>query len=108
MGKHKPKYQDMAVALAKQIHPHFVIPKKGICWKMKEDLSKGYPGYGYGTLDHYEGYVVYRLVDEKALANEIYDLQVLVEQNYPKFHCSQELSLGEMLWVTHFFPSEPW
>lgn len=38
---------------------------------MKEDLSGPYPGYGFGALDAFDGYVSYRLLDEQALANEI-------------------------------------
>jgi hypothetical protein len=31
---------------------------------MKEDLSGPYPGYGFGALDAFDGYVSYRLLDE--------------------------------------------
>lgn len=35
---------------------------EGIYWKMQEDLSGPYPGYGYGALDAFHAYVVYRLL----------------------------------------------
>ena len=34
---------------------------------MKEDLSGPYPGYGLGGLDAFDGYVSYRILDERAL-----------------------------------------
>ena len=34
-------------------------------WKMKEDLSGPYPGFGLGALDALDGYEVYRLLDEE-------------------------------------------
>jgi hypothetical protein len=43
-GKIKPEYHEKAVGIAKDIHPHFFLPKRGVVWKMKEDLSKPYPG----------------------------------------------------------------
>ena len=44
----------------------FVVPGRGVIWKMKEDLSGPYPGYGFGALDAFDGYVSYRLLDEQA------------------------------------------
>jgi len=38
-GKIKPEYHCKAVDLVKQIHPHFIVPGRGVIWKMKEDLS---------------------------------------------------------------------
>jgi len=46
------------------IHRPFVVPGRGVIWKMKEDLSGPYPGYGFGALDAFDGYVSYRLLDE--------------------------------------------
>ena len=48
------------VDLARQIHDAFVMPGRGVVWKMKEDLSAPYPGYGFGALDAFDGYVSYR------------------------------------------------
>ena len=64
LGEHRPAYRARAVALAKDIHSAFVIPGVGVVWKMTEDLSAPYPGYGLGALDAFDGYVAYRLLDE--------------------------------------------
>ena len=34
---------------------------------MQEDLSGPYPGYGFGALDAFDGYISYRHLDEHAL-----------------------------------------
>jgi len=108
MGKFKPKYQEMAVNLVKEIHPHFMVPGHGVFWKMKEDLSAPYPGYGFGALDIYEGYTMYKLIDEKALSSEIAQLGLVINRSYQKFSCTQDLGLGDILWATHFLPEEDW
>ena len=43
--------------LAKQIHDAFVVPGRGVVWKMNEDLGRPYPGYGFGALDAFDGYI---------------------------------------------------
>ncbi|MFA5110129.1 MAG: hypothetical protein WC443_01860 [Desulfobaccales bacterium] len=108
LGRVKPAYLDRAVNLARQIHPRFVLPDTGVWWKMAEDLSAPYPGYGFGGLDHFHGYVVYRTLDAAALAPEIAEMRQLVEQSYRSLAINQDLGLGMMLWFTHFFPEEPW
>jgi len=107
-GKFKPQYKEEALKIAKDIHPHFFRPGMGVLWKMQEDLSGPYPGYGLGGLDAYDGYVVYRLIDEKALSKEISDMWSLIADDYHSFRCSQDLGLGEVLWMTHHFPNEDW
>ena len=39
LGDLKPEYRQRGVALARDIHPAFVRPGRGVIWKMKEDLS---------------------------------------------------------------------
>ena len=107
-GKVKPQYHEKAVQLVKDIHPHFFLKGRGVIWKMMEDLSSPYPGYGLGGLDFYDGYVVYKLVDEAALSSEISDMFSLVQKDYKNYSCTQDLGLGETLWMTHHFPNEPW
>ena len=65
---------------------------------MKEDLSGPYPGYGFGALDAFDGYISYRLLDEEALAEEI------IDKTAGDLVTTQDLGLGMMLWMTHFFP----
>ena len=84
-GAGKTGYRDRAIELVRQIHPAFVRPGAGVVWKMREDLSGPYPGYGLGLLDSFHGYVVYRLLAPEELAAEIRELQELV---------ARELSVG--------------
>jgi len=108
LGRIKPDYEAQAIELVRQIHPSFVIPDVGVVWKMKEDLSGAYPGYGLGAIDAFHGYVVYRLLEPEALAPEIAQMRRLVERSFLSVDIDQDLGLGMMLWMTHFFPKETW
>jgi len=108
LARHVPAYREKGIGLVKQVHRPFVIPGRGVNWKMKEDLSGPYPGYGLGALDAFDGYVSYRILDEKALANEIAEMRVLIDRTAHELTITQDLGLGMMLWMTHFFPEEDW
>ncbi|MEO8157906.1 MAG: hypothetical protein ABI648_08930 [Betaproteobacteria bacterium] len=108
LGRHIPDYRQEGVDLAKQIHGAFVLPGRGVIWKMSEDLGNPYPGYGFGALDAFDGYVSYRLLDEPALSNEIAEVRELIDRAAPQLVITQDLGLGMMLWMTHFFPEENW
>ena len=54
LGRVKPAYRDRAIELVRQIHPAFVRPGAGVVWKMREDLSGPYPGYGLGLCFRYD------------------------------------------------------
>jgi hypothetical protein len=108
LGDVKPEYRLRGIALARDIHPAFVRPGRGVIWKMKEDLSGPYPGYGFGEMDAYDGYVAYRTLDEEALAPEITQMRNLMERDWRTLKIDQDLGLGMMLWLAHFFPDEPW
>jgi hypothetical protein len=108
LGRYRPSYRERGVALVRQIHDAFVLPGRGVIWKMLEDLSGPYPGYGLGALDAFDGYVSYRMLDEQALAREIAEMRDLIEQTAPQLVITQDLALGMMLWLTHFFPEEAW
>jgi hypothetical protein len=104
----KPEYREWAIALARDVHSAFVIPGTGVIWKMREDLSGPYPGFGLGAIDAFDGYVAYRLLDDEALAPEIAEMRDLIERDYQRLSIDQDLGLGMMLWLAHFFPDEPW
>src|SRR4051794_35512698 len=108
LGDLKAEYRESGIALARDIHQAFVIPGHGVIWKMKEDLSGPYPGYGLGAMDAYDGYVSYRMLDEKALAPEIGEMRTLIERDWRRLDIEQDLGLGMMLWLALFFPDEPW
>jgi len=107
-GRFDKAYRDEAVRLVKDIHTAFVIPGVGVVWKMKEDLSAPYPGYGLGSMDAYDGYVAYKLLAPDLLDEEIEEMSQLIDATYPTLTIDQDLGLGMMLWLCHFFPSEDW
>jgi hypothetical protein len=108
LGDHDAAYRDKGVRIAKAIHRPFVLPRQGVIWKMEEDLSGPYPGYGLGAMDAFDGYVSYRLLSETDLASEIAELRTIMERQYKTLHIDQDLGLGMMLWLAHFFPDEDW
>ncbi|MFZ1070700.1 MAG: hypothetical protein WAN73_08755 [Methyloceanibacter sp.] len=79
LGRYRPLYREQGVTLARQIHDPFAVPGRGVIWKMQEDLSGPYPGYGFGALDAFDGYVSYRLLDEQALARETGEMYALIK-----------------------------
>lgn len=108
LGDHRPTYRERGIALARDVHAAFVLPGRGVIWKMTEDLRAPYPGYGLGAMDAFDGYVSYRLLDEAALAPEIGEMKAIMERQYRTLDIDQDLGLGMMLWLAHFFPAEDW
>ncbi|HLF30591.1 MAG TPA: hypothetical protein VI566_06120 [Xanthomonadales bacterium] len=107
-GRIDSAYRDEAIKLVQDVHPAFVIPGRGVIWKMEENLSGPYPGYGLGAMDAYDGYAVYQLLSPDLLSAEIAQLAQLIEMSYPLLDIDQDLGLGMMLWLCHFFPAERW
>lgn len=108
LARYLPAYRRKAIDLVRQTHRAFVLPGRGVVWKMKEDLSGPYPGYGLGALDAFDGYVSYRCLDEGALSLEIAEMKTLIDLSAPELRITQDLGLGMMLWMTHSFPNEEW
>jgi hypothetical protein len=108
LSRYDPTFRDEGVALARTIHEPFVVPGRGVIWKMQEDLSGPYPGFGFGALDAFDGYVSYRLLDEDALAPQIAEMKALINAMAGDLVITQDLGLGMMLWMTQFFPDEDW
>jgi len=108
LARHVPTYRAKGVDLVHQIHDAFIVPGRGVVWKMKEDLTAPYPGFGFGALDAFDGYVSYRCLDENALAREIAEMRVLMDASVANLTVTQDLGLGMMLWLSHFFPKEDW
>lgn len=108
LGEHEHDYRDKGIAVAQAIHRPFVIPGTGVIWKMEEDLSAPCPGYGLGAMDAFDGYVSYRLLDESELAQEIAEMKQIMDRQYRSLEIDQDLGLGMMLWLAHFFPEEEW
>jgi hypothetical protein len=108
LGEHEPHYREKGIRIAKDIHEPFVLPGRGVIWKMEEDLSAPYPGYGLGAMDAFDGYVSYKLLGEAELASEIAEMRAIMERQNDSLHIDQDLGLGMMLWLAHFFPEEEW
>jgi hypothetical protein len=108
LGRHVARYREMGIDIVHEIHDAFLVPGRGVIWKMKEDLSGPYPGYGFGALDPFDGYVSYRMLGEQHLSREIDEMQALIDKIAPDLLITQDLGLGMMLWMTHFFPEETW
>jgi len=108
LGGYVPSYREKGIALARDIHGPFVVQGSGVIWKMTEDLSRPYPGYGFGALDAFDGYVSYRLLDEQGLAREIGEMREIIDKTAGELVISQDLGLGMMVWMTQFFPEECW
>jgi len=108
LGKFIPSFREKGVELVTQVHGRFVIPNRGVIWKMNESLDAPYPGYGLGALDAFDGYVSYRMLDETVLLHEIKDMKELIDQTVHELTVTQDLGLGMMLWLAHFFPDEEW
>jgi hypothetical protein len=108
LGRHIADYRRKGVALAQEIHDAFVIPGRGVIWKMNEELTAPYPGYGFGALDAFDGYVAYRLLDEAALSREIAEMRSLIDLSARQLVITQDLGIGMMLWMTQFFPNDEW
>lgn len=108
LGEHDHEYRKKGIRIAKEIHDPFVLPGRGVIWKMEEDLSGQYPGYGLGAMDAFDGYVSYRLLSETELSHEIGEMRAIIERQYENLRIDQDLGLGMMLWLAHFFPHEDW
>lgn len=108
LGAIEPKYRTRGLGLAREIHRPFVIPRRGVIWKMQEDLSGPYPGFGLGAIDAFQGYVAYRTLGETELAREIAEMKTLIDAQYRQLDITQDLGIGMMLWMSHLFPDEEW
>lgn len=100
LGRRRPGYRDRAVELLRAVHPRFVVPGRGVWWKMLEDLSGPEPGIGFGALDPFQALAVYRFLDEGTgeLGYETAELSALVESSWRSLQIRQDLGLGMMLW----------
>ncbi|KAK0718349.1 hypothetical protein B0T26DRAFT_646599 [Lasiosphaeria miniovina] len=114
------KYNQLAVQLAKAVHPHFVLRKGAgglrMVWKVSTDMENVLvPSEGH--LDAATGFVVYRLLQRTAehlhgppgvLNNEIADYRQLISHEVKMRTSSDPLDLGMGLWMCHFFRDEDW
>ncbi|KAL2270435.1 hypothetical protein VTJ83DRAFT_2619 [Remersonia thermophila] len=126
------RYNDLAVQLARAVHPHFLVrggggPPTSMVWKVSTDLDEVLVP-SEGALDAVTGYVVFRLLqrtaarlgggeqgsraggDDGVLSSEINDYKHLMEHGGRlRPRASRDpLDLGMGLWTCHWAPREPW
>jgi hypothetical protein len=95
LGRHAPGYTQKGGQIARDIHEAFVVPDRGVWWRMREDLSGPDPHSGFGGLDEFDGYVSYRFLDEDALAPQIADMRPMIEPAMPEFPNGLHRCAGE-------------
>ncbi|KAK1826919.1 hypothetical protein QBC39DRAFT_268073 [Podospora conica] len=114
------QYNNLAIQLAKAIHPHFVkrLDDNRACmvWKISTDMKTVLvPSEGH--LDAATGFVVYRLLQQAAgdrdgsstvLQAEIDDYRQLMSREGNLKASRDPLDLGMGLWMCHFFKDEDW
>jgi hypothetical protein len=107
------EWNDMAIELAKTIHPKFFVlgggGKKRLVWKISMDMKKVLvPSEGH--LDAATGFVVFRLLQECAgkeiLGEEIEEYRELMMREGKLTASTDTLDLGMALWICHFFAGE--
>ncbi len=108
LGQQRPAFHNRALALVREIHAPFVRPGGGILSRMEEDLSCPYPDSGPGKLEVFMGLAVYHQLGADALRPEIEELEGMVGKTVQSLAPDHGLDLGLLLWITHFFPGEPW
>ncbi len=108
LGELRPKYKHRALDLVREIHAPFVRPGAGIVARMEEDLSRPFADSGPALLEVFMGLAVYRQVCVDALGPEIEELEGMVLKTYKSLAPDHGVDLGLLLWITHFFPDEPW
>ena len=123
-----PIYNDLAVALARAIHPRFIrnreTDRPRLVWKMRMDLSAPLVP-SEGNLDPVDGFVVFRLLQSTTraqrepdgsdgnsgghvLTEEIEDYRRIMERKGEQFVSADPLDLGMTLWTVHWFENETW
>ncbi|KAL5337603.1 hypothetical protein BJX70DRAFT_227229 [Aspergillus crustosus] len=122
------KYNDLAIELAKAIHPRFLLSRGSerirMVWKMDVDLEKALVG-SEGNLDPIDGFVVFRLLQAAAvhfgggdgdgdgsagqvLKEEIQDYARVMERKGEHFVTSDPLDLGMTMWTVQWVLKEEW
>jgi hypothetical protein len=115
-------FNDLAIQLAKAIHPRFVRRDEAgeprMVWKISVDMQRVLvPSEGH--LDAATGFVIYRLLQQTArrfgqteaehiLEGEINEYHQLMSREGKLTASRDTLDLGMCLWMCHFCKDEPW
>ncbi|KAK7908358.1 hypothetical protein PG985_015661 [Apiospora marii] len=111
------RYNDLAIQLAKAIHPRFVVHKNGgigelsMVWKISCDMGRPL-SRSKGHLDDVTGYAVFERLDsvarwfgqkdEQPLQAEIEQYWNMMTRSRPLKSSTDMLDLGMSLWVAQF------
>ncbi|KAI1784534.1 hypothetical protein LXA43DRAFT_1122544 [Ganoderma leucocontextum] len=113
-------YNDLAVELARAVHPAFVrdrdAPRPRMCWKTSVDLSRAVVS-SEGNLDPIDGYVVFSLLQRDhegeggvgVLEREVGEYRRILETKWRGYGSDDPLDLGMTMWTAHWFDGrEEW
>jgi hypothetical protein len=114
------EYNDLAIQLARSIHPRFLMHCLSgdvrMVWKISIDM-KSVLVQTEGHLDAATGYVIYKLLQSTAakqghrsnvLHQEINDYWILMARKGSLSPGNDLLDLGMCLWMCHIWQDEPW
>ncbi|KAF5718132.1 hypothetical protein FMUND_5424 [Fusarium mundagurra] len=116
---HDPSFNDLAIQLAKAIHPKSCFQSPSglkMIWKILMDMDKVLV-LTEGHLDAATGFVVFGMLQETAvqqgrkdplLKQEISEYEKLMHQKGSMYPSGGPLDLGTGLWICHFYPHEEW
>jgi hypothetical protein len=113
IATNETEWNDLAIELAKAIHPKFLVlgtgGEKRLVWKISVDMKKVLV-LSEGHLDAATGFVVFRLLQERAgkavLEEEIEEYKELMMREGKLSASTDMLDLGMALWICHFFAGE--
>ncbi len=108
LGEERPAWANRALEVVREVHRSFVAPGLGVHARRGEDLDQARADGGFGRLDAFRGAVVWRLVDPIALAEEIGEMDRLVQAACARLRIDRDVTAGAALWLSHFFPDESW
>lgn len=114
-----PAYNNLAIQLARAIHPHFFAEhargEMHMVWKISTDM-KTVLVQSQGNLDAATGFIIFKLLQDTAekqgrgkglLEKEVDDYAIMGRKQ--ETHLSGDpLDLGMGLWVSHIYPDESW
>ncbi|KAF3063646.1 putative l-ascorbic acid binding protein [Daldinia childiae] len=125
LATEEPHWNDLAVQLAKAIHPYFMTERGGqesMVWKISTDMLRVLVN-SKGNLDDVDGLVVYQLLQETAehfnksnttdsLSSSTLDTEIehyrRIMADHPKSLSGDPLDLGMSLWISHFDKEAAW
>lgn len=125
LATEEPYWNDLAVQLARAIHPHFMTERgdqESMVWKISMDMRYVLVS-SKGNLDDVDGLVVYQLLQDTAEhfnkrnatdspSSSTLDAEIehyrRIMASHPKSLSGDPLDLGMSLWISHFDKEATW